>query len=176
MHATTTRRLAAVVTAALALAAIAPATSSAAKSKSARAGEQLTGNWMSEVPCGPTGTDFYDPISQDFNCTGVSLWTGTWSGPAIYRAWGKLDPITGKASGYVEERWIGTTPDGHTGQLHFIETVEITGTAAPSTITAKILDGSGDFEGATGKAVFKGTSILSSGAGSYTGYWTHPKY
>jgi hypothetical protein len=140
----------------------------------ANTAEPVSGQWYSAVPCLPTN---YDPVSTEGYCTASSTWTGTWTGQTIYHAQGTADLLTGDEQGTIEERLFGQTADGHRGELHFIETYAVNGATNHITISARILDGSGDFAGATGAIRFTGTvSPIGNGLGTYIGSWTHPAY
>ena len=137
--------------------------------------ESVSGVAVQALPCIPTS---YDAVSTQFDCQGTSTWEGTWNGQAVFHAKGKLDLITGDASGTVEERFFGATANGHAGELHVSGTVTIDGVTGLETVRVTILDGSVDFKGATGSVTFLAFSPLSGGPaeGTYSGTWTHPAY
>lgn len=138
--------------------------------------EPVSGNFYG-YGCVPTGTNFYDPVSSRFDCSNTSTYTGTWTGESLVHAWGTSDLVTGDTKGTIEERVFATTADGHEGELHFIEAFTIDGATYAEKITATLLDGSGDFAGATGRIYLSGTALSAGPSyGTYSGSWTHPAF
>jgi hypothetical protein len=152
-------------------------TPGAAEARSKPAGEPASGHWTSQIPCINTPLEYFDPVTNKFECTGVSNWTGTWNGQCFYHAHGTIDPLTGYSTGSIDETVVTVTADGHKGETFWYETFENHGALGHIDIEGTLLGGSGDFEGATGNASFIGDlQLSSSGSGTYTGRWSHPAY
>lgn len=142
-----------------------------AVAKSAGASHQdVRGGWVSP-PCVLTE---YDRMTGAFRCTASSTWTGTWTGVTHVEGEGTLDLATGSGSGTIEETFIGHASDGTAGRLRFTETWVADGPSMTIHIDARIVEGTDDWVGATGRVVFDGSMVGVSGYGGYVGSWTRP--
>ena len=115
----------------------------------------------------------YDPVTGAFQCTSSTTWTGVWTGVTHVEAEGTFD-VTGSGSGTVEETFIGRASDGSAGTLRFTEPWVADGPSLTIHIDARIVEGTGDWVGATGRVSFDGTIASGSGFGGYVGSWTRP--
>lgn len=132
--------------------------------------QTVRGGWVSPT-C--VFTD-YDPVTGAFHCTSSTQWTGTWTGVTHVQGEGTFDFVTGSGSGTVEETFAGRASDGTTGTLRFTETWVVDGTAMTIHVDARVVEGTGDWIGATGRVSFDGTMSSGSGFGGYAGSWTRP--
>lgn len=142
----------------------------AARSTDGASRQVVRGGWVSPA-CVFTN---YDPVTGALRCTSSTTWTGVWTGITHVEAEGTFDVVTGSGSGTIEETFIGRASDGTTGTLRFIETWVADGPSLTIHIDASIVDGTGDWVGATGKVSFDGTLASGSGFGGYVGSWTRP--
>jgi hypothetical protein len=133
--------------------------------------EPVHGGWQSVINCIPTG---YDPATHKLDCVGSTLWTGTWTGVTAYHILGTFDLLSGSGSGTIRETFVGTSDDGGRGTLEWVERFVVNGATQAIRINARLVDGTADFVGATGRATFVGKSNAVTGSGTYTGHWSRP--
>ncbi|HEX2038401.1 MAG TPA: hypothetical protein VHF47_01580 [Acidimicrobiales bacterium] len=132
----------------------------------------VRGGWVSPT-C--VFTD-YNPVTGAFRCTSSTTWTGTWTGATVVEGEGTFDVMTGSGSGTIEETFVGRAADGTTGTLQFTEAWVADGPSLTIHIDGRIVAGTGDWIGATGRVSFDGTMASGSGFGGYVGSWTRPKH
>jgi hypothetical protein len=133
--------------------------------------QTVRGSWVSPT-CAFTD---YDPVTGAFECTASSQWTGSWTGITTAQAEGTYDFVTGSGSGTIKETFVGRSSDGTTGTLRFTETFVADGPSLTLHVDARIVEGTGDWVGATGYATFDGTLSSGTGFGGYAGSWTRPR-
>ena len=139
--------------------------------------DALAGDDYVPLPCSPTSADYYDPATGRFSCSGTSTWTGSLAGETVYRSQGTSDLETGDQRGTTDIQLVAVTPDGHRGTLHLAGELVTDGATGITTITTRILDGTGDFARARGAICITGPTIgPGSGVLTYAGRWTHPAY
>lgn len=131
--------------------------------------------------CGPTSTNYYDPVTGRYDCQATAILEGTWTGTASFRSQGTVGLITGDASGTVEVHFDGVSVAGgisRVGTLDFSGTVDVVGSTGATVVRLTIVGGSGAFLGATGTVTSNATSLITGGPAlySYYGTWTHPAY
>ena len=140
------------------------------QASAAQAAEDVTGSFLSAVPCIPTA---YDSATGHTTCTGGSAWTGTLTGATTYDVDADVDPVTGGGTGTITETFTGQDTEGRVGTLHFTERFTLVPagvpTAAAMTIAARIDGATGDFTGAQGGIDFFGTNTLVGNTGGYDG-------
>src|SRR3954468_21215691 len=136
-------------------------------------GHQVRGTWTNPVGACVQHIVEFDPATGDITCTGTSEWTGTWSGSTTWTFTGKLDPATCAGSGDIDEVFTGHAGRKH-GKLTFHEHMTLDA-AGNIDIRGKIVTGSGQLAGSSGRARWVGTSsaVDGSGEGTYSGQW-HP--
>lgn len=165
------RVLAVIAAGALVALGLAPPPAAAATGRSKAQPQAVRGSWVNPA-CAFTD---YDPVTGAFHCTSSGVWTGTWTGVTHVEAEGKYDLVTGSGSGTIKETFVGRASDATTGTLRFTETWIIDGPALTIHIDARIIEGTGDWVGATGQATFDGTVASGTGFGGYAGSWTRPR-
>ncbi|MCA1831183.1 MAG: hypothetical protein ABR548_11045 [Actinomycetota bacterium] len=147
--------------------------------------EAVDGLAFRVLQCAPTSAAYTFPSTVTGHCEGTATWQGSWTGEAIYDALGKVDLVTGDATGTVSLDFNGiamrnTNPnDRHSGQLHMTGTFKIIGATGEETATLTIISGTENFAGAKGTAVFDAFNVYTSGGpatGSFSGSWTHPAF
>ena len=146
-----------------------PASASAVGHGKARP-QAVRGSWVSAT-CAFTD---YEPATGAFHCTASSQWTGSWTGVTQVEGEGTYDFVTGSGFGTIKETFIGRASDGTTGTLRFTETFVADGPSLTLHVDARIVEGTGDWVGATGQATFDGTMSSGTGFGGYAGSWTRP--
>jgi hypothetical protein len=137
----------------------------------ASAAVPVKGSWQQLINCAFTR---YNPLNGDFACLGASLWHGTWTGITHYRAHGTYDVLTGDSTGTLIETFHGHDRDSRRGTLTFEESYTLVGATSAIHIDTHIIDATGDFTHARGKATFDGTDNIATGFGTYTGRWSPP--
>lgn len=143
---------------------------SAARTTPTASAHVVRGGWVSPT-CVFTN---YDRVTGAFRCTSSTSWTGVWTGVTRVEGEGTVDVVTGSGSGTIEETFVGRASDGTAGTLQFIETWVADGPSLTIHIDAHIVEGTGDWVGATGRVSFDGTMADGSGFGGYVGSWTRP--
>ena len=132
--------------------------------------ERLTGDWGGAVPCVPTAVD---TSSNQVSCVGSTTWAGSLTGQTHYTFDGTTDLVTGAGEGTIDETFVGWDEQGRVGTLRFSETIASVPSGIPNTgyvrIEARVVDGSGGFEGARGRLVFVGTVSTVGAIGTYSG-------
>lgn len=144
--------------------------STAASAARAANHQAVRGGWASPT-C--VFTD-YDAVTGAFHCTSSTAWTGTWTGVTHVEGGGTYNFATGSGSGTIEETFVGRASDGTTGTLRFTETWVADGPSLTMHIDARIVEGTGDWVGATGRVSFDGSMSSGTGFGGYVGSWTRP--
>lgn len=134
--------------------------------------EPTNGGWTNEL-CAP---DYFDPDTGKVDCWGATQFVGTWTGHTIAHVQGQLDSKTGDIRiDRIDEFFIGMAPDGSHGTLHFLNRGYLDASDRVLYLESDILQGTGDWAGATGKFVFDGFMTgPATGWGGWHGEWTRP--
>jgi hypothetical protein len=141
----------------------------------AEGASQSVGGGFTTAACAITEftPDPVTPTSGHFTCTTSSQWIGTWTGASTMTVRGTIDLLTSAATGTADETFVGRASDGTTGSLHIFDTFTLTPDGFIRDV-ASILEGSGDWTGATGEADFDGFNDFGVGFGGYRGQWSRP--
>jgi hypothetical protein len=129
----------------------------------------VRGGFLAPVPCAVTSID----PSGAFSCTSVEVWDGVWNGVNHYTASGHIDVLTGDVHARVDETFTGVAlPEQTSGTLHLFARVDVDGATNAQHVDARIVGGTGDFTGSSGRVSFDGVQISGLvGHGGYSGVW-----
>lgn len=150
----------------------------AASSDGGRA-TKVSGTFVNPAP-GAVCTDgqVRDPgVGQgyiDFECTGTSFLSGSWTGTETSELNGTWDLSTGDIQGTTRATFIGRAADGSFATLEREGTATCDGETFWCHVEERIIDGTGDFEGSQGHVTFEGTLVGNVGSGEYWGLWIRP--
>jgi len=138
----------------------------------AKPSESVSGSVLSG-PCAEPSARNYDPATGSYECDALVRLDGTWTGTGTIHSKGHVNPLTGDATGSVDERLDIKTADGRAGQLHLVGTIKVNGTTGEEVVRVRIVGASGAFRRYAGSVSSTGYSPITGGpaTGSYSGRW-----
>jgi hypothetical protein len=141
----------------------------------------LDGQFVAESPGVPTSVEPVEghPTWIDVSFVGnTASLTGSWIGQNVTSLTARIDLETGATTGTFDETFTGSSERGGLGTILSTGTFTLGATNDDGTqafrADARILSGTGDFEGSRGRVTYIGRLTAGVGSGTYSGRWILP--
>ena len=137
--------------------------------------QSVQGGWVGELPCAVTSVRPAPGLTTArATCVSGTTWDGAWTGHTRYVVSGTFHLLSGDFNGSIDETFTGVaTADRSFGTLHLLGSITVYGATNTIVIDERIVGGTQNFTGTTGRVVFVGVQYSGVvGHGGYSGYWT----